>query len=71
MKDRIVCECLKVTEGKICSVIRQGKACTVRQVTACTGAGDGCMACHPALEQLIDREAPRSYLASSPSFSVR
>ena len=69
--DRIVCECLKVSERKICAAVRDGKACSIRQISACTGAGSGCTACHPALEELLEREAPKSYLPSSPSFSAR
>lgn len=70
-RDRIVCECLKVSERRICAAIRDGKACTVREIAACTGAGEGCTACHPALEALLQREAPPAYLPSSPSFSAR
>ena len=71
-RDRIVCECLKVTERQVCSVIREGKACTLRQIAACTGAGGGCTACHPALEALLQKEAPAAaYLPPSPSFSAR
>jgi assimilatory nitrate reductase catalytic subunit len=70
-RDRIVCECLKVGERQICAAIREEKACSVRQISACTGAGSGCTACHPALEALLDREASRVYLPASPSFSAR
>jgi len=70
-RDRIVCECLKVSERQVCAAIRSGHACSVRQIAACTGAGGGCTACHPALEQLLQQEAPPAYLPSSPSFSAR
>ena len=72
-RDRILCECLKVSERQVCSVIRDGKACSIRQVSACTGAGSGCTACHPAIEALLEKEAPRTaaYLPPSPSFSAR
>lgn len=72
-RDRIVCECLKVSERQVCSVIRNGEACSLRQIGACTGAGTGCTACHPALEALLEKEAPKApaYLPSSPSFSAR
>ena len=70
-RDRIVCECLKVGERQICAAIREGKACSVRQIAACTGAGSGCTACHPALEALLQREAPPAYAPSAPSFSAR
>lgn len=72
-RDRIVCECLKVTERQVCEGLRDGKACSIRQIGACTGAGTGCTACHPALEALLEKEAPRAaaYLPSSPNFSAR
>ena len=71
-RDRILCECLKVSERQVCSVIRQGKACTLRQISACTGAGTGCTACHPALEALLEHEAtPPTYVPTSPNFSAR
>ena len=72
-RDKIVCECLKVSERQIVNCVRDGRACSVRQIGACTGAGTGCTACHPALEALLEKEAPRtpSYLPSSPSFSAR
>jgi bacterioferritin-associated ferredoxin len=62
---------LKVSERTICAAIRDGKACSVRQIEACTEAGGGCTACHPALEKLLEREAAPAYLPSSPSFSTR
>ena len=71
-RDRIVCECLKVSEKQVVACIRDGKACSLRQIAACTGAGGGCTACHPALEALLQQEAPKTaaYLPS-PSFSAR
>ena len=72
-RDRIVCECLKVSERRIVDCVRNGGACSLRQIGACTGAGTGCTACHPAIEALLQKEAPRTptYLPSSPSFSAR
>ena len=72
-RDRIVCECLKVSERQVLSCIRDGKACSLRQIAACTGAGGGCTACHPHLERLLERESPpTTYFPSpSPSFSAR
>ena len=71
--DRIVCACLKVSERRVAACVRTGKACSVRQIGACTGAGTGCTACHPALEAILEKEAPRTagYLPPSPSFSAR
>ncbi len=72
-RDRIVCECLRVSEKQVTACIQGGKACSLRQIAACTGAGSGCTACHPALEALLEKEAPKvaAYLPSSPSFSAR
>ena len=71
-RDRIVCECLKVSEKQVVACIRDGKGCSLRQIAACTGAGGGCTACHPALEALLEKEAPKTAAYSpSPSFSVR
>lgn len=70
-RDRIVCECLKVTEKQVAACVRDGRACSLRQIAACTGAGGGCTACHPQLEKILEREASPAYLPSSPSFSAR
>jgi NAD(P)H-nitrite reductase large subunit len=71
-RDQIVCECLKVSERRIAACVREG-SCSIRQIGACTGAGTGCTACHPALEAILEKEAPRAaaYLPPSPSFSAR
>jgi NifU-like protein len=71
-RDRIVCECLKVAERQVLDCIREGRDCSLRQIAACTGAGGGCTACHPALEALLEKEAPKvpAYLPS-PIFSAR
>ncbi len=70
-RDRIVCQCLKVSERQVCAAIRDGKACSVRQIAACTGAGGGCMSCHPTLEKLLEQETPPPAYLLSPSFSAR
>lgn len=82
-KGKIVCECLGVTEAEVVSAIRERGLTTVRQVTACTDAGGGCNACHPAIRAYLAREARAAvpaaaappaepaYAASSPSFSAR
>jgi assimilatory nitrate reductase catalytic subunit len=68
-RDRIVCGCLRVSERQVCSVIRDGKACSLPQIGACTGAGTGCTACQPELQTILEQEA--AYLPSSPSLSAR
>ena len=70
-RDRIVCECLKVSEKQVVACLRDGRACCLREIAACTGAGGGCTACHPALEALLQKEAPKPAYLPSPSFSVR
>lgn len=57
-RSRIVCECLKVTEGQVVESIRAGRACSLRQIAACTEAGTGCNSCHGELRRLLQREAP-------------
>lgn len=55
-RSKVVCECLKVTEGKVVEAIRSGRACTLREIAACTEAGSGCNACHGDLRRLLQRE---------------
>ena len=52
----IVCQCLGITEARVLSAIRDGGLTTIKQVTACTEAGDGCRSCHPALHEYLARE---------------
>ncbi|MBI3858603.1 MAG: (2Fe-2S)-binding protein [Planctomycetes bacterium] len=70
-RERIVCESLKVTEKQVLACVRDGKACSLRQIAACTGAGGGCTACHPALEAILEKEGAAAYWPASPSFSAR
>lgn len=60
MRNKLVCECLEVTEAEIVSAIRERGLTTVRQVTVCTGAGGGCNSCHPAIRAYLAREAARA-----------
>lgn len=78
---KVVCECLGVTESQIVAAVRAHGLCTVKQVGACTEAGSGCTACHPAIREYLAREArtqarrdaepPPAYSASLPIFSAR
>jgi NAD(P)H-nitrite reductase large subunit len=54
---RVVCECLKVTEGQVVDAIRAGSACSLREIAQCTEAGAGCNSCHSELRRLLQREA--------------
>ena len=56
-KAKIVCECLGVTEAEVVSAIDREKLATVKQVSACTDAGSGCTACHPAIREYLQRAA--------------
>jgi NAD(P)H-nitrite reductase large subunit len=54
---KILCECLGVTEDEVVAAIEGEGLRTVRQVTACTTAGAGCTACHPAIREHLARAA--------------
>lgn len=54
---KIVCECLGITEGEVSAAIQAEELTTVKQVTACTDAGGGCTACHPAIRAMLERRA--------------
>jgi NAD(P)H-nitrite reductase large subunit len=56
--DRIVCRCLKVTEGRIVEAVTTLGLRTVKDVRAVTGAGDGCTCCHKQIRALIEAHAP-------------
>jgi NAD(P)H-nitrite reductase large subunit len=51
--DEIVCRCLKVRLSTIATAIDVCGAATIRDLKCSTGAGDGCMACHARLRQLL------------------
>ncbi|MFO0796312.1 MAG: (2Fe-2S)-binding protein [Gemmataceae bacterium] len=53
-EDRIVCRCLKVTEGRIVEVVTTLGLRTVKEVRNVTGAGDGCTCCHKQIRALIE-----------------
>lgn len=55
--DEIVCRCLKVRLSTIATAIDVCGAATVRDLKCSTGAGDGCMACHARLRQLLQNRA--------------
>jgi NAD(P)H-nitrite reductase large subunit len=56
-KSRVVCDCLGITEAELVGAIRAEGLRTVKQVAACTDAGGGCTACHPAIREYLAREA--------------
>lgn len=54
-KETWVCYCLKITDRDIREAIRCDKLRTLADVIRCTGAGDGCTACHPNLMRCLGR----------------
>lgn len=70
-KSKYLCDCLKVTTRQIAAAISCGKACSVADVTACTGAGGGCNACHPVIREMVERErARRAQAAVNPALNA-
>jgi NAD(P)H-nitrite reductase large subunit len=67
--DRVVCRCLKVTEGAIVDAIITLGLATVKQVSATTGAGGGCTCCHTQIRELLavhaQPMAPADFCVSS------
>jgi len=53
--NRVVCRCLKVTEGEIVEAIVNHDLETIRELKRMTGAGDGCTCCHEELETYFER----------------
>lgn len=52
--DRIVCRCLKVTEGVLVEAIVTLGLRTVGDVRAAIGAGDGCTCCHKHIREYLE-----------------
>jgi NAD(P)H-nitrite reductase large subunit len=52
--ERIVCRCLQVSETEILSAVETCGARTVKELGRCTGAGQGCTACHFALRKFVE-----------------
>jgi len=64
-RSKVVCECLKVTEGKVVEAIRSGRACTLRQIAACTEAGSGCNACGLPVSRVAGSSSLRPAFSAS------
>lgn len=56
-EDRIVCRCLKVTEGRIVDAITTLGLRTVKDVRGATEAGSGCTCCHAQIRALLAEHA--------------
>jgi bacterioferritin-associated ferredoxin len=52
---RYLCNCLRVTEKTVVTLLASGAVHSVRELRAMTGAGDGCTACHERLSRYVDR----------------
>ncbi|NBO93124.1 MAG: (2Fe-2S)-binding protein [Planctomycetia bacterium] len=51
---RMICHCLQVTEDVIVHAVSVLGVRTVKEIRSCTGAGDGCTACHRRLKQYLE-----------------
>ena len=54
--DPIVCHCLQVRESAVVRAISTGEVDSLWDVIRCTGAGDGCTACHRAIRRYFSTE---------------
>lgn len=70
-KSPIVCDCLQVTEAELLSAVREEGLQTVKEVVACTGAGEGCTACHPLIRDYLERERLKAKGTTLPSSARR
>jgi NAD(P)H-nitrite reductase large subunit len=53
--DRLVCHCLQISEPTLLDAVNRLGLRTLADVQACTGAGEGCTACHKRLQQYLNR----------------
>jgi NAD(P)H-nitrite reductase large subunit len=53
--EQVICHCLQVTEGALLEVLQTMEVRTLADVRRCTGAGDGCTACHKRIKHLLER----------------
>jgi len=55
IESRLVCRCLRVSEAELETASSLCEMHTVRDVTKATGAGGGCMSCHCAIKEFLQR----------------
>jgi NAD(P)H-nitrite reductase large subunit len=55
--ERVVCHCLQVTESTLVQAVTTLDLRTVAEVRHCTGAGEGCTACHRRIKQYLEQSA--------------
>jgi len=63
---QIICHCFGVTDKLIEKMVAEHNLRTVEEVTHFTKAGGGCGACHPQIEQIIDRVREKTATAEAP-----
>ncbi len=68
--DPFLCHCLGLTEEELRQACSRWNITSLKDLSRLTGAGDGCMACHRRLKELLDEETHPSP-SSSPIFSAR
>jgi NAD(P)H-nitrite reductase large subunit len=53
-QERVICHCLQITETTLINAVTRLELRTIAEVRQCTGAGDGCTACHRLIRQYLD-----------------
>ena len=66
-KSKIVCPCLQVAEGELVRAIRGCRIQSLEDIIEYTSAGDGCTACHPLLQDYLERERSKGLTCPSPA----
>jgi len=61
---RVVCRCLQISEETVVEAIAELGVRNIRELRRCTGAGEGCTACHVELQELLLEHAPTLARAS-------
>jgi bacterioferritin-associated ferredoxin len=68
MTDRILCHCLNIRESAVRDALANAPGTGIRCISALTGAGQGCTACHDRIRQLL---ANSPYASSEPICSAK
>ncbi|MBI4396033.1 MAG: (2Fe-2S)-binding protein [Elusimicrobia bacterium] len=53
-KNPYLCHCLKVTEAEVREAIARHRPGRLKELIRCSGAGQGCIACHSGLRQILE-----------------
>lgn len=64
---RMICHCLQVTEDAIVQAVEAFGLTSVKEIRSCTGAGDGCTACHRRLKVYLERRTALTMAQASSS----